>query len=113
MNSPHVCFTLCINNLHELEASYSSCKAAVVAVYNLLADAILELDKATVTEAVKAAEAKEAKVKGDEAMVVSMPKRHQTVTAAYAADALKIQQQMEAMIEEREQADKAEFAILS
>ncbi len=113
MSSPHVCFTLCINNLQELEDSYNSCKAAVVAAYNLLANAILDLDKAT--EAVKAADAKESKVKGDEATVAAMLKRQQTVADEYTADALKIQQQMEdlIMIAEREYADKTDFAILS
>ncbi len=42
-------------------------------------------------------------------MVAAMLKSHQTVTAEYAADALKIQQQMEALIEEREEADKADL----
>ncbi len=111
MNSPHVSFTLCINNLHELEASYNSCKAAVVAAYNLLADAILDLDKAT--ELVKAAEAKEAKVKGNEAMVAAIFKRYQAVADEYTADSLKIKKQMEDLIEVREEADKADFAILA
>ncbi len=111
MSSPHVSFTLCINNLHELEDSYNSCKAAVAAAYDVLAAAILELDKAT--EAVKAAEAKEAAVKGDEAMVRAMLEEHQSVADEYTDIALNIQQQMEDLIAEREHADKADFAILA
>jgi hypothetical protein len=111
MSSPHVSFTLYINNMHELEDSYNSCNAAVAAAYDVLADAILDLDKAT--EAVKAAEAKEAKVKGDEAVVTSMLETHQRVADEYTEDALKIQQQMEDLIAEREYADKADFAILA
>ena len=111
MTSPHVSFTLCINNMRELEDSYNSCKAAVAAAYSVLADAILDLDNAT--EALKAAEAKEAKVKSDEAVVRDMLERHQTVSNEYTTDALNIQQQMEDLIAEREYADKADFAILS
>ncbi len=91
-----------------MEDSYNRCKAAVVAAYNLLADAILDLDKAA--EAVKAAEAK---VKGDEATEAAMLACHQTVADEYTADALKIQQQMDNLIAEREYVDKADFAILS
>ena len=109
--SPHVCFTLCINNLPELEESFSICKAVVVAAGEALDAAIVEMRKAT--EAVKAAEAKEAKVKGDEATVRIMLERHQAVADEYTADALKIQQQMEDLIAEREYADKADFAILA
>ncbi len=39
--------------------------------------------------------------------------RHQTVSSEYAADALKIQQDMEALFEEREYADNADFALLT
>ena len=110
-SSPHVCFTLCITNLSELDASYSSCKAAVVAAGESLDAAIIELRKAT--EAAKAAEAKEAKVRQDEAQVAAMLVRHRTVANEYTADALRIQRQMEDLIAEREYADKADFAILT
>ena len=111
MASPHVCFTLCITNMHELEESYRGCNAAVVAAYNLLAGAIMDLEKAT--EAVKAADAKEAKIRQDEARVATMLVRHRTVAKEYTTDALKIQQQMEDLIAEREYADKADFDILA
>ena len=85
MASPHVCFTLCITNMHELEESYRGCNAAVVAAYNLLAGAIMDLEK--VTEAVKAADAKEAKIRQNEARVTTMLARHRTVAKEYTADA--------------------------
>jgi hypothetical protein len=110
-SSPHVCFTLCITNLPELAANYESCKAALVAAYKVLGEAILELEKAT--DVLKAAEAREAKMQQDEAQVARMLVQHQTVADEYTADALKIQQQMEDLIAEREYADKADFAILA
>jgi hypothetical protein len=64
------------------------------------------------TAAVKGAEAKEAKVRQDEAQVAHMLARHRAVADEYTADALRIQQQMEALVAEREFADKADFAIL-
>ena len=109
-SSPHVCFTLCITNLPELEESFRICKSVVVSAGEALGAAIVELRKAT--EAVKAAEAKEAKVRQDEAQVAAMLVRHRTVADEYTADAARIQQQMEALIAEREYADKADFAIL-
>ena len=108
--APHVCFTLCITNLPELEESFKICKSVVISAGEALGTAIVELRKAT--EAVKAAEAKEAKVKSDEAMVAAMLVRHRTVADEYTADAARIQQQMEDLIAEREYADKADFAIL-
>ena len=62
---------------------------------------------------VKAAEAKDAKVRQDEAQVAAMLVRHCTVADEYTADAMRIQQQMEDLIAEREYADKADFAILT
>ena len=109
-SSPHVCFTLCITNLPELDESFSICKAAVAAAGEYLDAAIVELRKAT--EAVKAAEAKEAKVRQDEAMVASMLVRHRAVADEYTVDAMRIQQQMEDLVAEREYADNADFAIL-
>ena len=109
-SSPHVCFTLCITNMPALEANYNSCRAAVAAAGETLAAAIADLRKATA--AVKGAEAKEAKVRQDEAQVAHMLARHRAVADEYTADALRIQQQMEALVAEREFADKADFAIL-
>ena len=109
-SSPHVCFTLCITNLPELEESFRICKSVVVSAGEANRAAIVELRKAT--EAVKAAEAMEAKVKSDEAVVADMLVRHRTVADEYTADAARIQQQMEDLIAEREYADKADFAIL-
>ncbi len=109
--SQHVCFTLCITNLSELEESFRICKAAVVAASEYLDTAIVELRKAT--EVVKAAEAKEAKVRQDQAMVAAMLVRHRTVADEFTADAMRIQQQMEDLVSEREYADKADFAILT
>ena len=109
-SSPHVCFTLCITNLPELDESFSICKAVVAAAGEYLDAAIVELRKAT--EAVKAAEAKEAKVRQDEAMVASMLVRHRAVADEYTVDAMRIQQQMEDLVAEREYADNADFAIL-
>jgi hypothetical protein len=91
MASPHVCFTLCITNMHELEECYRGCNASVVAAYKLLAGAIMDLEKAT--EAVKAADAKEAKIWQDGARVTTMLARHRTVAKEYTTDALKIQHQ--------------------
>jgi hypothetical protein len=108
--SPHVGFTLCITNLPELEESFRICKAEVVAAGEYLDAAIVELHKAT--ELVKAAEAKEAKVQQDEARVAAMLVRHHAVADEYTADAMRIQQQMEDLIAEREYADKTDFAIL-
>ena len=105
-----VCFTLCITNLPELEESFRICKSVVVSAGEANCAAIVELRKAT--EAVKAAEAKEAKVRQDEAQVAAMLVRHRTVADEYTADAARIQQQMEDLIAEREYADKADFAIL-
>ena len=48
----------------------------------------------------------------DEAQVAHMLARHRAVADEYTADALRIQQQMEALVAEREFADKADFAIL-
>ena len=110
-SAPHVFFTLCITNLPELEESFRICKAAVVAAGECLDAAIVGLRKAT--EVVKAAEAKEAKVRQDEAQVAAMLVRHRTVADEYTADALRIQRQMEDLIAEREYADKADFAILT
>ena len=110
-SSPHVCFTLCITNLPELEESFRICKAAVVAAGESLDAAIVGLRKAT--EVVKAAEAKDAKVRQDEAQVAAMLVRHRTVADEYTADAMRIQQQMEDLVAEREYADNADFAILT
>ena len=59
------------------------------------------------------AEATEAKVKGDQAMVAAMLECHQAVADEYTIDALKIQQQMEDLIAVREYADKADFVFLA
>ena len=79
--------------------------------HNLLVNAIIDVDNAT--EAVVAADAIEAKIRQDEARVATMLARHRTVAKEYTTDALKIQQQMEDLIAEREYADKADFDILA
>ncbi len=109
--TPHVCFTLCITNLPELEASFRSCKAAVIAAGESLDAAIVVMQRAT--EVFKAAEAKEAKIRQDEAMVATMLVRHRAVADEYTADATRIQQQMEDLVAEREYTDKADFAIMA
>jgi hypothetical protein len=79
--------------------------------HNLLVNAIIDVDNAT--EAVVAADAKEAKIRQDETRAASMLESHQALAKEYTADALKIQQQMEDLIAEREYADKADFDILA
>ena len=110
-SSPHIAFTLSIDNMGYLQSSHIACKRAVVAAYTVLADALLALYQAT--EVVKTAEADARKVLKNETDVVAMLARHQTVSSEYAADALKIQQDMEALFEEREYADNADFALLT
>jgi hypothetical protein len=110
-SSPHIAFTLSIDNMGCLQSSHIACKRAVVAAYTVLADALLALYQAT--EAVKTAESDARKVLKNESDVVAMLARHQTVSSEYAADALKIQQDMEALFEEREYADNADFALLT
>jgi hypothetical protein len=109
--SPHVRFTLCIDNLDELETSHNSCKAAAVAAYKTVANALLELHQAT--KAVEAAEAAEAKIQQEEANVTAMLQRHQNVAKEYTDDALRIQQQMETLITERQIASDADLALLT
>ncbi len=62
---------------------------------------------------VKTAESDTRKVLKNESDVVAMLARHQAVSNEYAADALKIQQDMKALFEEREYADNADFALLT
>ncbi len=78
--SPHVCFTLCIINMHELKESYRGCNVAVVAAHNLLPAP---------------------------SWIWTRPRRrmlarHRAVAKEYTTDALKIQQQMEDLIAERD-----------
>ena len=109
--SPHVRFTLCIDNLDELETSHNSCKAAAVLAYKIVADALWELNQAT--KSVKAAEAKEAKIQKDEANVAAMLQRHQKVAKEYTDDAREIQHQMETIITERQIASDCDLALLT
>ena len=109
--SPHVRFTLCIDNLNELETSHNSCKAAVVAAYKTVANALLDLHQAT--KAANAAEAKEAKIQKDEANVAAMLQRHQKVAKEYTDDAREIQHQMETIITERQIASDCDLALLT
>ena len=106
----NVSFTLCIGNLSELETRHRGCTMATVAAYKSVANALCELRRAS-AEA-RAAEAADAELQAEVCRLASMLQRHRNVAREYAADALKLQRQMEALIEERQCGDEADYSLV-
>jgi hypothetical protein len=106
----NVSFTLCIGNISELEARHRGCTLATVAAYKSVAAALCDLRRAS--EAARAAEAADAELQAEACRLASMLQRHRNVSKEYAADALKLQRQMEALIEERQCGDVADYNLV-
>jgi hypothetical protein len=88
-----IVFAVYIPHLDELETRYRSCKYALMAAEKRMAAAIIAAERAA--KAVKAVEAKAARILQDAATVDSMLVRQQAVAKEYAKDAsMKLQRQM-------------------